>query len=239
MTPALGFAASSRTCSIIVQPAGPTGGEYDYATWTGISGDVYYRNGAVADFSTVTNAWLDANIRSKGPLGRVYPRFMFIMEGDSPSFLGLIDNGLNSFRRPDWGGWGGRYVYRNPYGETHRLWTQGGDLFSRVTSQDEVQGKDGALHVSDQATIWRWREAFQHDFAARMDWTIQDYDHANHNPVVEVNGQGGTAPIRLTPKWAGRSRWTRRGRATRTEIRCTTCGSTTRKRALRTGTWQP
>ena len=58
------------------------------------------------------------NIRSKGPLGKVYPRFMFIMEGDTPSFLGLIDNGLNAWRRPDWGGWGGRYVYRQPYGET-------------------------------------------------------------------------------------------------------------------------
>jgi len=50
-----------------------------------------------------------------------------------------------------------------------------------VTSQDSVTGKDGATYVSDQATIWRWREAFQHDFAARMDWTVRDYAHANHN----------------------------------------------------------
>ena len=65
---------------------------------------------------------------------------MFIMEGDTPSFLGLIDNGLNAYRRPDWGGWGGRYVYRQPYGETHPIWTQGGDEFARVTSQDTVTG---------------------------------------------------------------------------------------------------
>ena len=122
----------------IVQPSAPDGGEYYYATWTGISGDIYYRNGAGADTSTVTNEWLETNIRSKGPLGKVYPQFMFIMEGDTPSFLGLIDNGLNAFRRPDWGGWGGRYVYRQPYGETHPIWTQGGDLFSRITSQDTV-----------------------------------------------------------------------------------------------------
>lgn len=93
----------------IVQPSTPTGGEYYYATWTGISGDAYYRNCAGADFTTVTNEWLDANIRAKGPLGKLYPRFAFIMEGDTPSFLDLIDNGLNAFRRPDWGGWGGRY----------------------------------------------------------------------------------------------------------------------------------
>lgn len=94
----------------IVQPSTPTGGEYYYATWTGMSGDVYYRNGAGADFTTVSNEWLDPNIRNKGPLGKLYPRFAFIMEGDTPSFLGLIDNGLNSYRRPDWGGWGGRYI---------------------------------------------------------------------------------------------------------------------------------
>jgi Protein of unknown function (DUF1593) len=181
----------------IVQPTTPTGGEYYYATWTGISGDAYYRNCAGADSTTVTNEWLDENIRSKGPLGKVYPRFAFIMEGDTPSFLGLIDNGLNAHRRPDWGGWGGRYVYRQPYGETHPMWTQGGDLFSRVTSQDTVAGKDGNLYVSDQATIWRWREAFQNDFAARMSWTVADYAHANHPPQLEVNGQRGTAPVVL------------------------------------------
>jgi hypothetical protein len=179
----------------IVQPSTPTGGEYYYATWTGISGDFYYRNGAGADSTTVTNEWLEKNIRSKGPMGKVYPRFAFIMEGDTPSYLGLIDNGLNSYRRPDWGGWGGRYVFRQPYGETHAVWTQGGDMFTRVTSQDTVVGIDGAKHVSDQATIWRWRTSFQHDFAARMDWTVADFAHANHNPILEVNGQQGTAPV--------------------------------------------
>jgi len=180
----------------IVMPSTPTGGEYYYATWTGISGDGYYRNGAGADRTTVTNEWLEANIR-KGPLGKLYPRFAFIMEGDTPSFLGLIDNGLNAYRRPDWGGWGGRYIYRQPYGESHPIWTQGGDMFQRVTSQDTVVGVDGAPHVSDQATIWRWREAFQNDFAARLSWTIEDFAHASHSPIVEVNGHPGTAPIEI------------------------------------------
>jgi hypothetical protein len=180
--------------SYIVQPSTQDSEEYFYATWTGISGDVFYRNCAGADGSTVTNEWLDANVR-KGPLGKMYPRFAYIMEGDTPSFLGLIDNGLNAYRRPDWGGWGGRYFYRQPRGEPHAIWTQGGGVFSRVTSQDTVTGADGKEHTSDQATIWRWREAFQHDFAARMAWTFADYAHANHNPVVEVNGQKGTAPL--------------------------------------------
>ena len=179
----------------VVYPTSANSGEYYYATWTGISGDVYYRNGEGADFSTITNEWLDANIRAKGPLGKQYPKFAFIMEGDTPSYLGLIDNGLASWWNPGWGGWGGRYLSRQPYGETHVIWTQGGDLFGRVSSQDTVVGFDGKSHTSDQATIWRWREAFQHDFAARMDWTIKPFSEANHNPAIGVNGQAGTAPI--------------------------------------------
>jgi len=138
---------------------------------------------------------LETNIRAKGPLGKLYPKFAFIMEGDTPSFLGLTNNGLNSYRNPSWGGWGGRYVYRQPYGETRPIWTQGGDLFRRVTSQDTVIGADGKTYVSDQATIWRWRTAFQHDFAARMDWTVKSYADANHSPSVVVNGNDGAAPI--------------------------------------------
>jgi len=181
----------------IVKPSRPNGDDYYFATWTGISGDFYYRNCDGADPSLVTNQWLDANIRAKGPLGKLYPRFLFIMEGDTPSFLGLIDNGLNAYRRPDWGGWGGRYVFLQPYGETHAIWSQGGDEITRATSQDTVTGIDGRMHVSEQASIWRWREAYQHDFAARMDWTTQDFAHANHNPLVVVNGVPGTAPIEL------------------------------------------
>ncbi|HMF78652.1 MAG TPA: DUF1593 domain-containing protein, partial [Bryobacteraceae bacterium] len=77
----------------IVLPTTETAGESYYATWSGISGDVVYRNGVGADGTTVTNEWLDTHVRSKGPLGKVYPKFVFIMEGDTPSFLGLLDNG--------------------------------------------------------------------------------------------------------------------------------------------------
>jgi Protein of unknown function (DUF1593) len=164
----------------IVKPSSPDAEEYASATWTGISGDVFYRFPG-ADTSLVTNDWLDKNIRSKGPLGKAYPKYMFIMEGDTPAFLGLIPNGLNAPEAPSYGGWGGRYMLRQPYGETRKIWTQGGDMFRRVTSADAVNGV-----VSDHATIWRWRSAYQNDFAARMDWTIKPYKAANHPPVVDV-----------------------------------------------------
>lgn len=184
----------------VVKPSSPDGGEYASATWTGIAGDQYYKNGAGADFTKVSNQWLDDNIRNKGPMGKHYLRHAFIMEGDTPSYLGLIPNGLNSYRCPSWGGWGGRYVHRQPYGETRPIWSQGGDWFGRVTSADTVVGTDGQQHTSDQATIWRWRDQFQNDFSARMDWTIKPYAQANHYPVVEVNGQSGKQTIYIDAK---------------------------------------
>ena len=118
--------------------------------------------------------WVNTNIRSKGPLGKLYPLPCCIHEGDTPAFLGLIDNGLASSMSPAFGGWGGRYVWRRFYGEPRAIWTQGGDSYpGRDNSRDTVVGTDGKTYTSDQATIWRWRTAFQHDFAARMDWTIK------------------------------------------------------------------
>lgn len=94
----------------IVSPSTPDGEQYGSATWTGISGDKYYRSAPGADFTTVSNTWLDKHVRSKGFLGETYPQYLFIMEGDTPSFLSLINNGLASYRNPGWGGWGGRYI---------------------------------------------------------------------------------------------------------------------------------
>jgi hypothetical protein len=182
----------------IVSPSPQDGDESYFATWTGISGDRFYKNAPGADFSTFTDEWINANIRSKGPLGKLYPYPCCIHEGDTPSFLGLIDNGLASAMSPAFGGWGGRYVWRKPRDEARPLWTQGGDSFAgRDSSRDTVMGIDGKMYTSDQATIWRWRTAFQHDFAARMDWTIKAPADANHNPRVVVNGRPGTEPLVL------------------------------------------
>jgi hypothetical protein len=182
----------------IATPSTPDGEQYYFATWTGISGDRFYRNAPGANFSTFTDDWVNAHIRSKGPLGKLYPFPCCIHEGDTPSFLGLIDNGLASFMSPTYGGWGGRYVWRQPSGETRPFWTQGGDSYpGNDSSRDTVTGIDGNSYTSDQATIWRWRTAFQHDFAARMDWTIKSVRESNHNPEVVVNGRAAKAPLTI------------------------------------------
>jgi hypothetical protein len=180
----------------IAHPSTQDGEEYYLATWTGISGDRFYRNAPGADFTTFTDAWIGANIRSQGPLGALYIPPCCIHEGETPSFLGLIDNGLASAMSPSYGGWGGRYVWRQPSGEPRPFWTQGGDSYpGRDSSRDTVAGIDGQAHTTDQATIWRWRTAFQHDFAARLAWSTGR--GRNRNPRVVVNGQAGKAPIAI------------------------------------------
>lgn len=181
------------TLFYIVSPSVVGGGDYHLSTWSGISGDRWYKNGPMSDFHLVDNPWLEEHIRvGHGPLGALYPRVEYIMEGDTPSFLGLINNGLASHRDPGWGGWGGRYTLRQSYGETRPIWTN---------ARDTVRAKDGSEHTTPQATIWRWREAYQHDFAARMDWCVaKRKQDANHNPIVVLNGDRTKRPIELKVK---------------------------------------
>ena len=70
----------------IVSPGG-----YGNATWTGINNVI---NGM--DNSTISNAWLREHIQQgHGPLGALYPDVAYGMEGDTPSWLGLVPNVLN------------------------------------------------------------------------------------------------------------------------------------------------
>lgn len=155
--------------------------QYSLGTWSGISSQQ-----PGADSASVSKGWLDANIRGKGPLGAVYPLPSYIMEGDTPSFLHLLPNGLGAPERPDWGGWGGRYdKLSNGLG----LWT---------TTIDTMRGIDGKIYSSPQATIWRWRSAFQNDFAARMLWSITPrFSLANHAPSARLNGKNGIEPVEI------------------------------------------
>ena len=174
----------------VVSPGGERSAEYYQATWTGISGDRYYLNGPGYRFDLVTNDWLTEHVRTNhGPLGAMYPKWEYIMEGDTPSYMNLINNGLGSHISPGYGGWGGRYAYKQTYADRGKIWQN---------TRDRVQTADGQTHISNTATVWRWREAFQHDFAARMDWCVQAKGDANHNPVVVIDGDKSKDVLRRT-----------------------------------------
>ncbi len=41
-------------------------------------------------------------------------------------------------------------------------------------------------YTGNRVTLWRWREDFQNDFAARMDWSVKNYTDANHPPLPQL-----------------------------------------------------
>ena len=179
----------------IVSPGG-----YGNATWSGIM-----LNEAGFDNSEISNAWLAEHIQQgHGPLGAMYPDVAYGMEGDTPSFLSLIPNGLNAPEHPDWGGWGGRYAFYTPAladtdpkgfnggmaveQEPRPIWTNAIDTFTPALANPfgrAVKASDKTA-TGFKTTVWRWRKEFQNDFAARMDWTIKPYAEANHPPVVRL-----------------------------------------------------
>ncbi|KAF2852570.1 DUF1593-domain-containing protein [Plenodomus tracheiphilus IPT5] len=164
--------------------------QYGLAAWTGISGENYYGFDAGGpDGSKWESSWLKDNIQT-GPLGKLYPDPIYIAEGDTPTFLYLIQNGLGVTDYPDYGSWGGRYTRTDPSTEGLNS-NHYSDAVDRVTVNNQT-------YTSNHATIWRWRNAFQNDFAARMRWTIEaEFENANHHPVVTVNDFTGLTPLRI------------------------------------------
>ncbi len=39
------------------------------------------------------------------------------------------------------------------------------------------------------SSVYRWRLAFQADFAARLDWCVKPFEKANHPPIVRISGE--------------------------------------------------
>ena len=114
--------------------------------------------------------WVSENVKTgHGPLGALYPQ-KYVSEGDTPSFLHLVNNGLRSHLDYTLGGWGGRSAYDEPNFPNH------------VTDKD--LNDDGDRNKM----YWRWIPAAQNDFAARMDWCVKEFKDANHAPVAEVMG---------------------------------------------------
>lgn len=181
----------------IVSPGG-----YGNGSWTGM-----HATEPGFDSTEISNSWIATHIQQgHGPLGAMYPDVSFGVEGDTPSFLSLIPNGLNAPEHPDWGGWGGRYEFYVPKIETtdpkgftgdvpvvqepRAIWTNAVDSYRPMVQQDYGRSVKPHDKVSTgyRTTLWRWRKDFQNDFAARMDWTVKPYAGANHPPLVKLAG---------------------------------------------------
>ncbi|MGO4911023.1 nucleoside hydrolase-like domain-containing protein [Leeuwenhoekiella sp. W20_SRS_FM14] len=176
------------------------GDNYGSATWITINSVIQG-----IDNSQISNTWLAENIQQNhGPLGAAYPDVAWGVEGDTPSFLSLIPNGLNVPEHPEWGGWGGRYELYTPdfskqkkgnsgvpfEAETRPIYTDAIDTYIPYKPNEygrSVKIDTTITYADNKATLWRWRADFQNDFAARIDWSVQSYADANHNPIIKLS----------------------------------------------------
>jgi len=138
------------------------------------------------------------------------PGGAFLGEGDTPTFINLIGNGLRAYENPQWGGWGGRM---HPGGTGFSLFgppppmmppdTSGiarglapaGSDANNVGASQHPRSMDlsnfhfPAVPSRTAAINARFLAAAQNDFAARLQWSVTPkFDHANHPPAVQIKG---------------------------------------------------
>ncbi len=147
-----------------------------------------YRSGDVA---LTSSEWVKTHIHGHGALGDLYPDYRGgdiwtkrlgpvrgIKEGDTPSVLALVPNGLGDLDQLWLGSWGGRFE-----GE--------GNHYTDVPDFDwDKRGFDTSNDPDPRMSpVYRWRPAFQADFQSRLDWCVRPYGETNHPPVVRIVGE--------------------------------------------------
>lgn len=128
----------------------------------------------------------EAYIQGCGHVGKLYPRFKYGVEGDTPSFLYVLPNGLNVPGQPRFGGWGGFFA-----------WGIGPDKKTRAY----VNHSTTETHRISRKYESYFYPAVFNDFAARMKWA--ECGSGNRNPHVVINGVGGLHPILVRPVAGG------------------------------------
>jgi hypothetical protein len=90
----------------------------------------------------------------------------FLGEGDNPTFMNMLNNGLRAYEHGSYGGWGGKQVTPGP-----------------------GMGFPNPNEVEKGPPFPNFWPAAQCGFAARMKWSVtQRYEDANHEPKVNIEG---------------------------------------------------
>lgn len=108
------------------------------------------------------------NIQGRGALGSEYPTYKWGVEGDTPSFLYVMPNGLNNPDDPTQAGWAGYHV-------------RGISPDSLTTAWNSWQEPVRSISVGYKQ---RFYPDELNDFMARMQWAAEGC--GNHNPEVVV-----------------------------------------------------
>jgi len=142
----------------------------------------------------------------------------FLGEGDTPTFINLINIGLRTYENPSWGGWGGRTRHPN---EPQIDFFSGGNPMPKLppdspgiarglapagssANAPSTENKNGApaggavidfastmpkVSPQTKAISAAFFAAAQNDFAARLKWAVTPkFSDANHPPKVSIRG---------------------------------------------------
>ena len=155
-----------------------------YATW--MDGQVYPGEGPDAQFGSnpnIVNEWFGATLLPEKP-----QKYDFLSEGDSPTFIPLLNWGFRTLEDFSYGGMAGRY-HRvegevNSKGERLNMWD---------VSKDRFTGRDG--NTVEIESMWPHVAEIQRDFAARAAWADPERKkEAEHAPSLQVaEGVDGAA----------------------------------------------
>lgn len=143
----------------------------------------------------------------------------FVGEGDTPTFLNLLNNGLRAYENRLWSGWGGisrsssvptlglgstpiARVGPDNSGVAIGLAPAGSTASPNATATAPPGAAAGAapnsalpsISATNAAANARFFAAAQNDFAARLKWSVSPkFSDANHEPRVRIRGRSETS----------------------------------------------
>lgn len=122
------------------------------------------------------------HIQDHGNLGKVYPKYKYGVEGDTPSFLHVLPNGLNDPEIPNQVSWGGYFEW---------------GICEDDSTYAYTNFEGSANEICNYYETYFYPATFN-NFAARMDWAKEG--KGNRNPVLVLNGYKGYLPIHIEKK---------------------------------------
>ena len=151
-------------------------------------------------------------LRSMGyiPFTQPEEKDSFISEGDTPTFMNLLNNGLRANENPNWGGWGGRFQANSQLGWRPPVRINGpadsgvapglAPPGVKNANAPGTSNKGPEMHMPlnfpsrkisprTEAVNAAFFAAAQNDFASRLKWSVTPkYKDANHPPEVKIAG---------------------------------------------------
>ena len=107
-------------------------------------------------------------------------------EGDTFTFMNILNNGLGASNKEYPGGWSGRTL-KPEAAPTYNPFSNDTSKVKDLVISDSLL-KRNAEKKADEAVYPNFFPAVQNDFAARMQWSVTDnFKDANHAPIINIH----------------------------------------------------